>query len=254
MNRVAGGILTLFAQVNEIAPGRAKGSDGTFPSPEHHILNPGSDHEPHAVPWTTDLICTAGDFTHDPTGGFDADVFAEQLRLGRDPRIKYVIRRQRMFSSYEAHGIPAWTWRDYTGTYHGDHAHVSEVDAIICDSRAPWRINMSFDLDADIDFTALKNRVYHGLQNLEDPIDIGLKDAAGKPRTEPNKLAQKLAELSASFKAMADTLASMNTQLAQILLILQSTPDHEPSQVDRETVKLGVQDAFAEGFGPHAVP
>jgi len=252
VNRVAGGILQLFNQADRIAPTRGRESDGAFPSPEHHQQNPGSDHEPHQVAWTTDLICTAGDYTHDPARGFDADKLAEQLRLGRDPRIKYVIRRQRMFSSYPAHGVPAWTWRDYAGTYHGDHVHVSLIDGVICNNRTPWRIDMTLELDADPDFTALKYRMDSVVQ-MADPINLHVKGPDGKDRLEENKLARELRGITESLRLLGLAVGSLTAQVQEIRAVLAATPDHDCGELHAETVKQGVYEAFAEGFGPRAV-
>lgn len=51
------------------------------------------------------------------------DELAEGLRKSRDPRLLYVIRRQRIFSST----VQPWVWRPYKGNYHG-HTHVSVND------------------------------------------------------------------------------------------------------------------------------
>lgn len=224
-------MLQLFAQVNRAAPNRKKGSDGTFPSAQHSIDNPNSDHEPHLVPGVGSEICTAGDFTHDPANGADMEIMTEELRRSKDPRIKYAIFRDQMFSSYAARGIPAWTWRGYSGRYHGDHAHVSTLDAPIADTWTPWRITMALELDSDIDFTALKNRVY-GIQQMANPIYIGLKDAEGKPRLEVNRLAEDL-------MAMGDSLSMVHSKLDQILAILRATPD--PEGPSAQTVAAGIQ-------------
>lgn len=228
--RVIASVLKLFNQLNTVSPNRKRGSDGTFPSAQHHIDNPNSDHEPHLVPGVGSEICTAGDYTHDPANGADMAIMTEELRLSRDPRIKYVIFRDRMFSSYAAHGIPAWTWRDYSGNYHGDHAHVSTVDAPIADTWTPWRITMAFDLDQDIDFTALKNRLY-GIQQMANPIYIGLKDAEGKPRLEVNKLAETLLMIT-------DSLPLIHAKLDQILAVLKATPDPEGPSVEQAKAAL----------------
>lgn len=58
----------------------------------------------------------------------DLDELAEGIRESRDPRILIGIRRQRMFSSYAVAGHPAFTWRPYSGDYHG-HFHLSVNDA-----------------------------------------------------------------------------------------------------------------------------
>ena len=94
------------------------------------------------------VVYTIGDELHDATsqhvpeadGSVDAadvmpgngvdqqelDDLAETLRLNRDPRILYVIRRQRIFSG--ATGAQPFVWRPYGGQYHG-HLHLSVGDA-----------------------------------------------------------------------------------------------------------------------------
>lgn len=238
-SRVMGSILKLFAQIDEIGPNRSTASDGTFPSREHHLRNPNSDHEPHSVPGVGSSICTAGDYTHDPRHGADMARVAESLRRSHDPRLKYVIWGNRMFSSYQAHDIPAWTWRKYRGEYH-DHLHVSVLDAPIATTTTPWSISM--DLDGDIDFTALKYRI-RGLLQMQDPIHLGVNGADGKPRTEPNILAQEINKINS-------ILADLSIRIQEAHAALKGLPDFEPGQIDRETVKLGVQDAFAESFPP----
>jgi hypothetical protein len=76
----------------------------------------------------------AGDFMPGKGGVTDAhlDHFAESLRESRDPRILYVIRRDRIFSST----VQPWVWRPYTGKYHG-HTHVSVNDSFASNT-ANW--------------------------------------------------------------------------------------------------------------------
>jgi hypothetical protein len=57
----------------------------------------------------------------------DLDDLAENLRKSKDKRILIVIRRQRIFSSYPVGGVAPFTWRPYSGKYHG-HTHVSVND------------------------------------------------------------------------------------------------------------------------------
>jgi hypothetical protein len=76
----------------------------------------------------------AGDFM--PGKGVtdaDLDELAEGLRLSRDPRIMYVIRRQRIFSAT----VQPFVWRPYNGKYHG-HTHVSVNDKYRANT-ADWK-------------------------------------------------------------------------------------------------------------------
>jgi hypothetical protein len=117
--RVAKSLLRLRDQVNERHPGRKKHADGTIGDAAH--ASRASDHNP----WVKDEgagVVTALDLTHDPGNGFDAHAFAESLRVGRDPRVKYCISNGRIFSSTTS----PWTWRKYTGSNpHKSHVHVS---------------------------------------------------------------------------------------------------------------------------------
>jgi hypothetical protein len=230
-----GSVLQLFAQLNTIAPNRNKDSDGTFPSPEHHLQNPDSDHEPHLVPGVGSDICTAGDYTHDPANGADMSIMTEELRESHDPRIKYVIFRNRMFSSYSAHGIPAWTWRDYSGKYHGGHAHLSTLDAPIADTWTPWRITMAglnFNEKAELD----------ALVNLSPimKLDTGaVVDGKGELKEFPVKMTQAVLGLIATTDALTTSFAMLSGKLDQVFTLLRAMPDPEGPSV--ETVKAGIQ-------------
>lgn len=110
-------------QINKRYPNRDKSSDGTFPSPQHMKQNPRSDHN----------VGDALDITHDPEHGVDAGNIANQLRLSRDFRIKYIISNKRIASSKDN-----WAWRKYTGQNpHDHHFHVSVIHNVR-DITTPW--------------------------------------------------------------------------------------------------------------------
>lgn len=116
-------VRALGDEVTALDPARYP-HDGTVASKGHDAQNPRSDHRPR--PFTGLGVVRAIDF-----GGADAHRLAicEQLRAGRDPRIKYVINEVAMFASYTLAGKPAWEWRPYTGWSHDKHTHVSFTDA-----------------------------------------------------------------------------------------------------------------------------
>lgn len=135
--RVAKSLDVLLTQINEIAPKRSKGSDGSIGDADH--ANRSSDHNPHCGPG----VVTARDFTHDPKNGADMNAITEALRKAKDPRIKYVIWNKRMFSSYATSSHPAWTWRPYSGVnLHTAHAHVSVQCNESKDSARPWKLEL----------------------------------------------------------------------------------------------------------------
>jgi hypothetical protein len=95
--------------------------------------DPTSDHQ-----MDSDGTIDAGDFMPgDNVSQGELDEFAEVLRRNKDKRIKYVIRRQRIF--YGAQGPTPYEWRKHTGEYHG-HTHVSTRQDYENDGSA-WKLN-----------------------------------------------------------------------------------------------------------------
>lgn len=139
--RLAKSLVTLIDDVTQKFPGRATDNDGTIGDAAHQAKGPASDHNPH-VHLGAMRIVTALDITHDPAHGFDAQAFADSLREGKDPRIKYVIFNGRIFSSTNT----PWTWRA-RGQGPGDHSHhvhISVVDdAALYDDTKPWVYSMA---------------------------------------------------------------------------------------------------------------
>lgn len=135
--RVAKSLLALREQVNLKFPKRRKENDGTIGDSAHASRS--SDHNPWVRDGATGVV-TAMDITHDPKGGVDSYAMAEQLRLSRDPRIKYIISNRRICSS----STSPWQWRKYSGSNpHDHHVHVSvKADKKFYDDMAPWEIPM----------------------------------------------------------------------------------------------------------------
>lgn len=136
--RVANSLNQLLAQANAFAPNRAKGADGSIGDAAHQAEACASQHNSCCVKFNGIWIIRARDFTHDPAGGFDSYAFAEQLRLSRDPRIRYIISNHRITSASRN-----WLWEPYSGSDpHTNHAHVSVWDdpARFDDTSRAWRI------------------------------------------------------------------------------------------------------------------
>lgn len=139
--RVARAIPVLFDQLRPLAPDAPASSWGTIGDLRHDST---SDHAPKDFPgWGNDIV-TAGDF---PKWGLlrPWDVL-NSIRLSRDDRVKYAIADRQMFSSYAAHGYPAWTWRPYSNAKddpHTDHGHLSLVGDPRADSRRLWVVTVS---------------------------------------------------------------------------------------------------------------
>lgn len=138
--RMAKSLETLRAQINAMAPGRSKVSDGGIGDPAHASRK--SDHNPWVDLRGGRGVVTARDFTHDPAGGCDAGVLAEQIRAARDTRVKYIIWNRRIASSSSIGGAEPWAWRPYGGANpHNHHVHISvQPDQARYDSEAQWNI------------------------------------------------------------------------------------------------------------------
>jgi hypothetical protein len=131
MARRAHASAKLLAQVNAMAAGRAKHSDGWIGDSAHASRK--SDHNPNQAG-----VVVATDFTHDPKGGFDSYAFAEHLRQAKDKRIKYVISNGKIFNGQG--GSQPWSWRPYSGSNkHDHHVHISlRQEPAFHDDDSPW--------------------------------------------------------------------------------------------------------------------
>src|SRR3990167_9467004 len=134
--RVAKSLDKLRKQVNALAPGRSKASDGTIGDLRHAATK--SDHNPldHDHNPNTAGVVLALDLTHDPAGGCDAGKIADSLVGSRDDRIAYIIWNKRIISST----VSPWKWRPYNGSNpHTKHVHISVVhDERRFDDDRPW--------------------------------------------------------------------------------------------------------------------
>jgi hypothetical protein len=115
--KVAPAIRQLQQQLDAAFPERLK-PDGTIGDAAHSART--SDHNPDQ-----DRIVCAVDVKR-LSDEIDSDSLARALVASRDPRIKYVISRGRMWSSYPTRNHPAWAERSYSGPNpHNDHGHLS---------------------------------------------------------------------------------------------------------------------------------
>jgi hypothetical protein len=136
--RLADSLEMLRAQIDARWPARSKVSDGSIGDAAHATRD--SDHNPHCG-HPADPTVTAIDITHDPDGGPDCSELAEALRLSKDPRIKYVIWNNRMFSCYATSSHEKFVWRPYSGPNpHTKHMHVSVNCSANKDSTFDWAI------------------------------------------------------------------------------------------------------------------
>lgn len=132
--RLARSLERLRAQINALAPGRSKASDGTIGDAAHASRK--SDHNPDA-----DGVVRAMDITHDPASGCDCNAIAASLVASRDPRIQYIIWNRRIVNRE----VSPWVWRPYPGSNpHDKHIHISvdEKPALYDDAR-DWAVRVT---------------------------------------------------------------------------------------------------------------
>jgi hypothetical protein len=141
--RLAESLAVLRAEVDSVAPGRSKASDGTIGDGAHQ--GTASDHNPNAA----GVVC-AIDLTHDPGSGADMHQVAEHIKQRNGTAVKYVIWNRRIWSkARNAEG-----WRAYGGSNpHTKHMHVSVgiggdgESTGPYDDTSPWGIGEAFGGD-----------------------------------------------------------------------------------------------------------
>jgi hypothetical protein len=130
-HRTVNSLLQLFKDIDAIAPQRSKVSDGTIGDEAHKKKGDKSDHNPDK-----NGVIRAIDVTHDPAHGADMAIIAEQIRLRRDPRAKYVIFNHRIASVNSN-----WEWKKHKGDNpHEHHMHVSAVADDRADDASRWNL------------------------------------------------------------------------------------------------------------------
>jgi len=126
-------LVALRSEVNTLAPGRDKGSDGAVGDLRHQATK--SDHNPDSRGWVHAL-----DLDKDlrkPGWPMDriVQILVTRCRAGLEDRIQYIIWNGRIWSRSWG-----WTARTYTGPNpHDKHAHVSARDLVALEQNTrPW--------------------------------------------------------------------------------------------------------------------
>ena len=143
--RPAKSLVKLRSQVNAQWPNRSRASDGQI-GDDHHCHGGAPQTSDHCA-WVRDGtvgVVTAFDITNDPAT-IDSETLAQTLLASHDPRIKYIISRRKIASSYAVVGSLAWAWRPYNGSDpHTSHLHLSvnskKDGADGYDDTSDWRI------------------------------------------------------------------------------------------------------------------
>lgn len=109
--------------------------DGTVASQGHDDRSPRSDHRPQPTDESPAIVraIDIGEKIEDQ----GADLF-EQLRATRDPRIKYVLHENKIFSSYARLSRDPWEVHSQS-IGHYDHVHISFTTRADWDN-TPWNL------------------------------------------------------------------------------------------------------------------
>lgn len=177
--RAAKSLIVFHNQTRPLAPGADPRSFGLKGDDRHEST---SDHSPHDFAGWGDDIVTAGDIPK--FGNLNPRQVLNNIRLSRDPRVKYAISERQMFSSYPARGYPAWTWRPYPladDDPHEDHGHLSVVGDRRADDERPWQISTGWSGDDDMKYN--EHQKLDAIYNLYPTVklDTGKADDGSGP-------------------------------------------------------------------------
>lgn len=203
-------LTTWHRQMKDQAPrtvGELPGSVWGLKAGASHVQSGG--HFPHNVPGVGTEIVTAADAPHAPHLGLDLWAELDAVRLSRDDRVLYAICSDQMFSSYAAHGYPAYTWRPYNPgdpnrDRHYEHGHLQVVDDPRGDDPRPWATSTAGADDMDAEqgrkLSAIDQTVWDAIVNGSDTTTTDVPLAGGrKPR--PVWLVTTLRQAAADAKA-----------------------------------------------------
>jgi hypothetical protein len=217
--RVAPSLDQLLLEVNTGAPNRSKASDGAHASPAHTAANPDSDHEAwyqaDGMHWVT-----ARDFTHDPAGGFDGQLFVNALVYMKDPRVKYIIHNRLIYNP----DVGNWKPRPYNGTNpHTKHVHVSVKANPFSLEPYAWLLPGLFESDDDMALTPsdVWGFPVHNNYTGDDPDDVMSAGVALEWAMARASQAKETAEVVQSTvqrieAQVAANAADLNRKLAQL--------------------------------------
>lgn len=208
--RVAESIKQLQRQLRRLAPAAPATAFGTVADTAHTEK---SQHYPkvYAGLGSRPVVC-AGDFPR--AGALNPRAVLDAIRLSRDPRVLYGISQGQQFSSYLAHGYPAWTWRPYTGDDgHFSHGHLSVVGDARADDPRPWQITS----EGDDMLTEDQANLLAAMAYRIDAVTFGADSARGGPYTnEPMWLVRTVKALAAGQAVSAQREQDMLVAIAAI--------------------------------------
>jgi hypothetical protein len=222
--RLATSLAVLRDEIDRLAPGRNKASDGTIGDDAH--VHRASRHNPN----DKGVVC-ALDITDDPGSGCPVHVIAEEVRRQPHPNLAYVISNRRI-----AGRSTGWKWHRYTGSNpHTRHAHFGVGVGPDSEPRPPyddlvaWGVTGKGDAGADPDPTPRTLRRgsqgsdVKGLQRIligAGHLPDGSADGVFGPQTE-----DAVKRLQAQLNLVPDGIVGSRTHgaIARLLAFLAAT-------------------------------
>lgn len=215
--QLAGSLVQLRAQLNQLYPNRSKISDGTIGDAAHAASV--SDHNPDSSGTVRAFDCT-----HDPAGGVDGNWLAGQLQRSRDPRIKYVIWNRRIMAGNA--GPSPWVWRAYHGSNpHDHHVHVSVVAGAAGNSATSWSLAASPTSTQEADMSA------EDVRQIVERIDA----VGGETQRRIARIDDVLVE---TQRRVTSVLATVTGSTAQLRDTLEDALNQLPTELDVDVDQL----------------
>lgn len=194
--RLAPSLRAYVDEADEVFPNRDTSSDGSIGDLAHSVRV--SDHNPD------DGYVDAVDLDEDLAPGVTLMPFAEHLRTGKDPRVKYVIYEGRMFSSYATSSRAAWRWGPYSGiNAHTHHLHLSilHTDAARNDLRA-WGFAPASTQEPD-DLMAAADDILKAIATVKGKVETTYNHVTSRTGMLYNELTILKAEVAALRSAVS---------------------------------------------------
>jgi hypothetical protein len=129
--RLAHSLVELRDEINDLAPGRSRLSDGTLGDPAHAAR--ASRHNPNAA----GVVC-ALDLTHDPANGCDIHAIARRIVRVPHPNLEYVISDDEVAKRKTGFRWEPYRPGDPLRNKHTKHAHFAVGVGPDSDPRPPY--------------------------------------------------------------------------------------------------------------------
>ncbi len=261
---------SLLAEINAIAPGRDKASDGTIGDAAHR--DSVSDHNPDETGNTggvedADSIDEVHARDVDRSGPWPpgwsmeriVQIILARCRSGAERRLRYIIYNRRIWRASND-----WRQEEYSGSNpHTEHAHFSVVYGSGSGSSnpenitSPWGILAAYEQEQDMnaaEMTAWANSA-DGRKALETASLLGIHEALTRASTRSDPTGRQIADAIHAIVDAGPLTAKVNALAAKDFVdeaaiadaIVAKLPDDGAPTA--EQLKTAIAAVYAEAFG-----